>query len=88
MELQLWCEAEGCQHPVVEEGKGIYSIKEPREWVQKIAPYANFVLNVLKTVAQVAAPAINTFFGAKTTETWGIKDRLDLANGVIGKLPA
>ena len=31
--LQLWCEAEGCQHPVVELGKGVYSIDQPHEWV-------------------------------------------------------
>jgi len=88
MELQLWCEAEGCQHPVVEDDKGVYLIKQPREWVAKIAPYAGFALQLLKTIAPIAGPAINAFFGSKTTETWGIKDQLDLANAVIGKLPA
>ena len=38
MELQLWCEAEGCQHLVKEEGKGVYPIDKPRELVTKIAP--------------------------------------------------
>ena len=56
LELQLWCEAEGCQHPVIESGKGVYSIDQPHEWVIKIAPYANFALEVLKTVAPIAAP--------------------------------
>ena len=42
----------------------------------QIAPYANFALKVLETVAPMAAPAINTFFGSKTTETWGIDDQL------------
>jgi GTPase SAR1 family protein len=87
LELQLWCEAEGCQHPVIEKDKGFYSIDQPYEWVTKIAPYANFVLNMLATVAPIAGPAINTFFGPKTTETWGIKDQLDLAKAVIDKLP-
>ncbi len=54
----------------------------------KIAPYANFALKVLSTVAPIAAPAINTFFGPKTTETWGIADQLSLASAIIGKLPA
>lgn len=88
LELQLWCEAEGCQHPVIESGKGVYSIDQPQEWVKQIAPYANFALAVLKTVAPIAAPAIDTFFGPKTTETWGIADQLSLANAIPGKLPA
>ena len=88
LELQLWCEAEGCQHPVIEKDKGFYSIDQPYEWVTQIAPYANFALDVLKTVAPIAAPAINTFFGPKTTEKWKIDDQLSLANAIIGKLPA
>ena len=58
------------QHPVIESGKGVYPIDKPREWLVQIAPYANFALKVLTTVAPMAAPAINTFFGSKTTETW------------------
>lgn len=87
MKLQLWCEAEGCQHPVHEDKKGVYSIDQPYEWVVKAAPYAKFVLGVLKTVAPIAGPAINTFFGPKTTETWKIEAQLDLAKEVIDKLP-
>ena len=48
LELQLWCEAEGCQHPVIESGKGVYPIDQPHEWVVQIAPYANFALDVLE----------------------------------------
>jgi hypothetical protein len=87
-ELQLWCEAEGCQHPVFEKGKGVYRFDAPREWVAKVVPYAEFVLGVLKTVAPAAGPAINVFFGPKTTETWGIKDHLDLAKSLVGRLPS
>ena len=54
----------------------------------QIAPYANFVLKVLATVAPIAAPAINTFFGPKTTETWKIADQLDLASALVDKLPS
>ncbi len=85
--LQLWCEAEGCQHPIIDDGKGLYSIDQPHDWVMKIAPYANFALDILKTVAPIAGPAINTFFGAKTTELWGIADHLSLASAIIGKIP-
>jgi Leucine-rich repeat (LRR) protein/GTPase SAR1 family protein len=87
MELRLWCEAEACQHPVYEDNKGVYGIDQPHEWVVKAASYAKFVVGVLKTVAPMAAPAINTFFGPKTTETWKIEAQLDLAKEVIDKLP-
>ncbi len=85
LELQLWCEAEGCQHPVIEKDKGVYTIDQPYEWVTQIAPYASFVMGVLATVAPMAAPAINIFKDPKITEKW--KDELDLAKAIIGKLP-
>jgi internalin A len=87
LELQLWCEAEGCQHPVIESGLGVYPIDMPLEWFAQIAPYANFALKVLATVAPIAAPAINAFFGSKTTENLKIADQLSLAGAIIGKLP-
>ena len=82
------CETEGCQHPVIEAGKGLYPVDIQHEWVKQVAPYANFALKVLATVAPIAAPAINTFFGPDTTKTWKIADQLDLAGAIIGKLPA
>jgi internalin A len=82
MEIQLWCEHEGHLHPVVESGKGVYSIDMPYDWVVKIAPYANVALDILKTVVPIAAPAINIV----TADA--IKSELDLAKAVIDKLPA
>jgi len=86
MEIQLWCEHEGRPHPVIESGKGVYSIDQPYELVTKIAPYANFVLDVLKTVAPMTAPAINIFSDPEITKKW--KDELDLAKAIIDKLPS
>jgi internalin A len=88
LELQLWCEAEGCQHPVIESGLGVYPADMPREWFAQVAPYANFALKVLATVAPIAGPAINAFFGRDMTKTLDIDRQLDLANAIIGKLPA
>lgn len=42
----------------------------------------------MKTVAPIAAPAINNFFGHDTTKKWDIDRQLGLANAIIGKLPA
>ncbi|MDI6768214.1 MAG: COR domain-containing protein [Anaerolineales bacterium] len=85
LELQLWCEHEGRPHPVIESGKGVYKIDQPHKWVTQIAPYANFVLDVLKTFAPMAAPAISIFKDPKIIEKW--KDEIDLTKAIIGKLP-
>jgi internalin A len=76
--LHLWCEAEDCQHPVVEEGKGRYEFPDSRQWVKTVAPYANRIARVLKAIVPLASPALNEFFGPNTTTTLGLKDRLDL----------
>jgi len=87
LELQLWCEAEGCQHPVIEKDKGVYPIDMPHDWFVQMTPYANFALKVLATVAPIATPAIDNFFGRDTTKALDIDRQLNLANAVIGKLP-
>ena len=85
MELQLWCEAEGCQHPLYD--YGLYKIHNPKEWVKQMAQYAIFAFKLLNIISPSAAPAINTFFGPDTTKTWGIDDRLKLAGAIVSKLP-
>jgi hypothetical protein len=84
--LQLWCEAENCQHPVFEEGLGVYDFDMQREWIGKVAPYANFVLGALQTVLPVAAPAVDAFFGKDTIENWEYSAELDLGEAVVGQL--
>jgi len=84
--LHLWCEAEGCSHPVLEEGKGVYEFKDTCEWIKKIAPYANFVAGVLKTLLPMVAPAVNTFWGEKTIEKLGLQDEINLMKEGTGKL--
>jgi hypothetical protein len=84
--LSLWCEAEGCQHPLLEEDRGRYEIKASREWVKQVAPYANFVAGMLKTLLPMVAPALNVYFGSKTIDELGIKDRLDLMKEGTGSL--
>lgn len=85
--LHLWCEADGCQHPVLEEGYGVYEFKATREWVQRVAPYATFVAGVLQTVLPVVAPGLNVFLGAGTVKKLGLRDKLDLMKEMTGKLP-
>ncbi|MBC7877562.1 MAG: hypothetical protein H7Y59_10360 [Anaerolineales bacterium] len=85
--IHLWCEAEGCQHPVTEKGGGVYEFKSTREWVRKIAPYANFLAGMLKTIVPMITPAVDTIFGAKTIEKLNIGDHLSLMSELVSNLP-
>ena len=75
--LQLWCEAEDCQHPVYD-GLGVYEFKMTSEWIAEIAPYANFIIGVMKTLLPMVAPSVNVLFGAGTFDQWKYKDHLNL----------
>jgi hypothetical protein len=86
MELQLWCEHEGRPHPVIESGMGVYPIDQPYDLVTKAAPYVNFALGVLKTIAPMTVPAINIFSDPEITKKW--KDEFDLAKAIVDKLPS
>ena len=87
MQVQLWCEAEGCQHPVLESGKGVYQLTQPQKWVQAIAPYANFALKVLTTVAPLASPAVDLFFKGTKIQKENIDKNLGMANAILDAFP-
>lgn len=84
--LRLWCEASDCEHPVVEEGKGLYKVDVTHDWVKRVAPYANFISGVLKTLLPMTAPAIDSFLGEKSVESLGIKAELELMKEGTGRL--
>jgi internalin A len=85
-QLRLWCEAENCQHPVLEKDRGVYEIPTTREWVRQVAPYANFIAGVMKTLVPMVAPSVNLVFGEKTIESLHLSDHLDLMREATGKL--
>ncbi|MEW5719907.1 MAG: COR domain-containing protein, partial [Chloroflexota bacterium] len=84
--LHLWCEADGCQHPIIEKGVGVYEFDVSQEWVKRVAPYANFIAGVLKTALPLVAPAVNSFFGADTIKKSGFEDELNLTKEATSKL--
>ena len=88
LRLQLWCEAEGEQHRVYDKAVGVYEFNKPYEWVRQVAPYANFVLSLLKTVLPVAAPAVDIRLGAGTAASWKIDDHLEVMKELSKRLPA
>jgi internalin A len=75
--LHLWCEAEDCQHPVYD-GLGVYEFKMTQEWIVQIAPYANFIVGVMKTLLPMVAPSVNVLFGSGAFDQWKYKDHLSL----------
>lgn len=85
-ELRLWCEAEGSQHPVMEEGMGGYDFEESREWIGRVAPYVNFIAGVLKTVAPLALPAAALVLGEGRLDKLGIENHLALLKEGTGAL--
>jgi len=76
--LHLWCEEPNCQHPVHDIDKGVYEFKAPREWVEKVAPYANLIAGVLKTLTPITAPAANSFFGEEFMKVSTIQYQLEI----------
>jgi hypothetical protein len=84
--LHLWCEADGCQHPIIEKGAGVYEFDASQDWVKRVAPYANFIASVLKTALPLVAPAVNSFFGADTIKKSGFEDELNLTKEATSKL--
>ena len=87
LRLQLWCEAEGCQHPVCD-GGGIYTFERPHEWVVKTAPYTKWVVALLKTCLPVAGPAVDAFFGKDTARGWKLADRVAATEALMREVPS
>jgi internalin A len=82
--LRLWCEAENAQHPLLNEGS--YELELTRDWVRQVAPYANLVVTLLKTVLPMVGPALNVAYGANTFDSLGVKDHVDLMEKVAGTM--
>jgi GTPase SAR1 family protein len=77
--LHLWCEHEDCPHPVRKPNQGIYEFEESREWLVRIAPYANFALRILKTFIPIATPAANLAFGDDVIKNLNLQNQFDIA---------
>ena len=76
--LQLWCEAEGCKHPVQDEGVGSYEYTVSADWLQNMAPALNLSAKVLKIAVAMAAPGAGVFMGADALKDLGVESHLDL----------
>ena len=64
----------------------MYELEVSRNWLIKVAPYANLVSRVLKTVLPVAIPAANLYFGEDIMDNWTISQSLDAMKEGTGTL--
>ena len=78
IELQLWCQHPGHQHPVGEP----YEIKINRNWLKKIAPYYNRMMKFLDRTVPMINPALKIFTGKELSSS----DDIKFANSVLRKL--
>ncbi|MBU1740657.1 MAG: hypothetical protein KKC37_03865 [Proteobacteria bacterium] len=76
--LVLWCEAEGCRHPMTDEGQGVYNFDASRDWVVRVAPYANLLARGLKAATALAAPMLKEFLGDAAFKKLDIAHKLDI----------
>ncbi len=78
LELQLWCQFPGHQHPV---GKP-YQIKVARKWLKNIAPYFNRMMKFLKWTVPLINPALGKIF----IEDIPMQDDIDFGKTLIKKI--
>jgi hypothetical protein len=87
-QLYIWCEAEDEMHPVADyyPDQGVYEFEATKEWLTRVAPYANFIAGVLKSVLPLVGPAVHTFFDGQAFDASDWKARLDLSKAASGSL--
>ena len=68
------------------DGQGIYEFEMTQEWVTQIAPYANFIVGVMKTLLPMVAPSVNVLFGSGAFDQWKYKDHLNLIQTSLGSV--
>ncbi|GLY24443.1 COR domain-containing protein [Micromonospora sp. NBRC 101691] len=80
--LTLWCEHPGEWHPWQ---PATYELRQEREWLIKVAPYANFVLKTLR----LAVPIVGAISGVTLPkqEVEDLAKRVELMKVLAEKLP-
>ncbi len=84
--LRLLCEAPDHQHTVTEsgDGPGVYTFDAQAEWFQRIIPYANFLVDMLRTVLPVVGPAVEAYFGYAVDANW--KNRVSMMKALADQV--
>ncbi|GIJ12351.1 COR domain-containing protein [Micromonospora andamanensis] len=81
--LTLWCEHPGEWHPWK---PATYELKQERDWLVKIAPYANFVLKTLRLAVPIVGAVAGVTLSKQAVDD--IAKRVELMKVLAEKLPA
>nr|WP_225980861.1 COR domain-containing protein [Micromonospora sp. B006] len=81
--LTLWCEHPGEWHPWQ---PATYELKQEREWVARLTPYANFVLKTLRLVVPIVAAVSGVSLPKQQAED--LSKRIELMKVITERLPA
>ena len=82
LSLQLYCEHPGCFHPV-QQG-GFYTIENPRQWVNTMAPHLKRITSILKYVTPIIGPWVSL---ADADYAALIKEDLTLTKDLVRTIP-
>lgn len=81
--LTLWCEHPGEWHPWQ---PATYELKQEREWLVRIAPYANFVLKTLRLAVPIVGAVSGVALPRQAVDD--LSKRIELMKVLAEKLPA
>ena len=80
--LTLWCEEPGLEHPW---RPGTYRLRRSRDWLIKVAPYANLILKTLRLILPISGAVAGVEMSSNDRDK--LAADLDLMNTLIEKLP-
>ncbi|MER7455783.1 COR domain-containing protein [Micromonospora sp. NPDC126480] len=81
--LTLWCEHPGEWHPWQ---PATYELRQEREWVARLTPYANFVLKTLRLVVPIVAAVSGMTLPKQQAED--LSKRIELMKVITDRLPS
>ncbi len=79
--VQLWCQMEGCEHPVGEP----YELKQAKKYLSRLGPYLNALIGTLKFVIPIGAAVAQGIIGGPL---WNAtKDNFEAMTKLVPFLP-
>jgi internalin A len=82
LRLTLWCEQPGHWHPWPEAS---YEVRQPKEWLVTVAPYARIVLQTLRVAVPVTGAVAEVVL--PRAEVDGMKAELELMKTLVSQIP-
>jgi hypothetical protein len=81
LEIHLWCEEPGHEHPVSE----AYSFRPDKEWLEELSPYLKYVAILLRTLVPIATAGFVAYQNGAVSE--GLAAKLALMDQIASSIP-